>query len=128
MKVNTDRVLMSDTLRGMLPEIDEEIELAKKKHVIVVGQMLIGPKSQGVTGILRGVLFGASPEIEIRMQLDEALNIIQSPDVSFGKFELHHDERIVDMPGPFLILAARIDEISVSDQMCTLGLHLKKRS
>lgn len=126
MKADPSHVLMSDVLKDKLPDLAEQVENARKKHVIVVGHMVIGTKTEGITGILRGVLFGAAPEIEFRIQLESALTIIQTSNVSFAKFELHHEERIVDMPGPFTIVAARIDEILAQEQMCTLGLHLKR--
>lgn len=135
---NTSKVLMSDVLRGNVPELEDAVEDASEKQVaeyhavIVLAQKSIKdpnrPPPQPFAGILRGVLFGLEPEIEFRVEMKEAMDIIEAPDLSFDGFELHHGERIIKMPGPFIIKAARIDEISPQEQLCTLGLHLKKQA
>jgi O-succinylbenzoate synthase len=127
MKPNTSRVLMSDVLKGQVPDFDEEVvEQLNGKHVILVAEVHVGAKTQGVTGLLRGVMFGANPEVEFRLDLEEALSIIEAQGLSFGKFELHHGERIVALPGPFVVVQARIDDISAQDQLCTMWLQLKR--
>ena len=127
MHADPSHVLMSDVLKGQVSELDDvTVEQLKSEHVIVIGDMCIGPKRTAIMGILRGVLFDVDPEIEFRINLEEALGIIQASELSFAKFQLHHGVRIVEMPGPFLVKAARLDEIDATTQLCTLGLHLKK--
>lgn len=128
---NTSRVMMSDVLKGSIPDIEDDVPDAGQQgtqHVVVIAAKRAAnkPEPTPIVGILRGVMFGVDPQVEFRVQLSDALDIIEQPNVSFDGFELHHGERIIKMPGPFLITAARIDEIIVQDQMCTLGLHLKK--
>ena len=130
-KPATERVLMSDVLRGQVPEIedDQPIEPAiAGEGVIVIAHKLTGgaTKEEGMVGILRGIHLGKEPEIEFRVELKEALDVIEAKGLSFPMFELHHGERIIQIPGPFIVEAARLDEIMIAEQMCTLGLHLKK--
>jgi len=121
-------VLMSDVLKGQVPDLDDDvIDEQRNLRVIVIGEMIIGSSRSAITGILRGVLFDVDPEIEIRVDLSEAMGLIQASQLSFGGFELHHGTKIINMPGPFLVKAARLDEISPETQLCTLGLHLKKQ-
>jgi hypothetical protein len=58
--------------------------------------------------------------------MKDAFDLIEAGNVRFASFELHHGERIVRMPGPFTVKAARLDEFMVLEQMCTLGVHLKR--
>ncbi len=128
MKPDTSHVLMSETLRGNVPELEdtEHVDVPRGKHVIVIAEKVVGPTTTGLIGILRGVLFDVEPEIEIRIELKEALDVIEANNLLFKRFELHHEERIVNIPGPFKVKAARIDDISAQDQLCTISLHLKK--
>lgn len=129
MKADPTQVLMSDVLRGSVPELEGETAPAAN-HVVVIADRITngGTKRDALVGVLRGILFDVDPEIEFRIALEEAMNIVQAPGLSFGGFELHHGERIIPMPGPFVVKAARIDDINVPDQLCTLSLHLKKQA
>jgi hypothetical protein len=130
LKTDPSRVLMSDVLKGQVPELEGEAGLdpVSGKHVIVVAEKVTnGSKKEGLVGILRSVLFDVEPEIEFRIDLTEALNIVEAQRLAFGGFELHHEARVIPMPGPFVVKACRIDDISAQDQLCTISLHLKKQ-
>lgn len=128
-RADPTHVLMSDVLKGQVPEVESEfIEHAAQQHVIVIAEYATGASRSSVVGILRGVLFGPEPEIAFCVNLKEALDIIDTSGLTFGGFELHHGERIVKMPGPFCTKEARIDEINPNEQLCTLGLHLRRGS
>lgn len=130
MKANTSGVLMSDVLRGQVPEIEDEhpVDALRGKHIVVVAERIIGDKKEGMVGILRGVMLGTDPEIEFRTEVKEALDILKANSLSFTRFELHHgEETVVPIPGPFTVKAARIDEIDIVEQVCTLGLHLQRQ-
>ena len=131
MKLNADtnRVLMSDVLKDRLPQLEDDVlEPIQGKHVLAVGHMVSGNETKGVTGILRGVIFGAVPEVEFRLDLEDALGIVQAPQLQFSKFELHHGDKVIDMPGPFVVSMCRIDDISAQDQLCTIWLQLKRQA
>jgi len=130
MHANTSHVLMSDSLRGQVPELEgeERPDPFQGKHVVVIAEKVVGNSTSGLIGVLRGIHLGVEPEIEFRIDLGEALGLIQAQDLSFTGFELHHGEStVVKIPGPFIVKAARIDEISPADQLCTIGLHLMKQ-
>lgn len=128
MKTDTSKVLMSEALRGVLPEMDGSVHPASaSEHVVVIVHKRTGAEQSAMVGVLRGVLLGAEPEVEFRCQLKEALDIIESSNVTFVGFELHHGERVINVSGPFSARAARIDEIDVVEQLCTLGVHLQRQ-
>ena len=129
-KPKTSNVLMSDVLQGQIADFDGEqfIDASSKQHVLVVAEKVIGPTRSGLVGILRGIHFDVEPEIGIRLALTEALDIVEASGLWFQKIELHHGERVVPIGGPYIVKAARIEEISPADQLCTLSLHLKKQA
>jgi hypothetical protein len=129
MKADNAHVLMSEVLRGQVPELESEhpVDQLAHQHVVVIAEKIIGGKTEGMVGVLRGILLGTDPEIEFRAELKEALEILKANNLSFSRFELHLGETlVVPIPGPFIVKAARIDEISPQDQLCTLGLHLTR--
>jgi hypothetical protein len=127
MKADTSQILMSDVLKGNVPELENEaVEASGGKAVLVVFEKVVGDKSEGLVGILRGVLFDANPEVEVSLQVEEALGVVKASNLYFRKFELHYGNDVVAVPGPFIVAAARIDTIDVFSQTCTLSLHLKR--
>lgn len=127
MKADTGHVLMSDVLKGQVPELEGEVPAAVvDRHVVVVIEKVVSNESTAVIGVLRGVLLGAEVELEFKCELKEALDILETKGLSIGHFELHHDQRVLQVPGPFIVKAARLDEISPVDQLCALGLHMTK--
>ena len=128
MKAETSKVLMSEVLRGRVPEEieNEAAQSIENGMVTVLIQVQRGPKRTSIPGILRSVLFEAEPELEAKVELDEALNIIEAKDLQLLGFELHHGDRVIQVPGPFWVKGTRIDEINPLDGMCLLMLGLKR--
>lgn len=123
--------MMSDELHGNVPALEDESGEADitSNFVMVVAARRVGAEQQPVTGALRTVLFDPTqPEIEIRVEMKDAFDIIEANNQVFDKFDLHHGERIVPMAGPFVVKAARIQDIDVVNQVCTLGLLLDRAS
>ncbi len=120
---------MSEVLRGQVPDLEGEPQVTPEllnKTVTVVAELRIGDKTTAMIGVLRGVQLGTEVEIEFRCDLTEALDVLEAKQLSFGKIELHHGERIVPIVGPFVVKGARLDEITFDDPLCTLGLHLAR--
>jgi len=120
---------MSEALRGQVPELEGESQVTPEmlnKTVTVIVERRIGDKASSMIGVLRGVQLGAEVEIEFRCDLVEALDVLEAKQLSFGRIELHHGERVVPIVGPFVVKGARLDEITFDDPLCTLGLHLAR--
>ena len=117
---------MSESLKGQVPALEGELVPPAGDHVLLVAEVQIGDKVRTMVGILRGMLLGAEPEVEFRCELKDALDVIEAKQLQFRRFELHHGERVVPVPGPFAVKSARLDEIMPVEQLCTLGLHLAR--
>ena len=132
-KAETSRVLMSDVLKGRVPEdLEDEavagaVDVLEKEVVSVIANVQVGTgKATAVCGILRSVLFESEPELEFRVTLDDALSIVEAQQLQFLGFELHHGDRVIKGPGPLLIKGARIDDIDAPNGLCTLSLGFKR--
>ncbi len=122
------RVLMSEQLRGQVPELeDDQLEMLSNKFVYVVAARRFAEKSAPMSGILKTILLDKEPEIEFVVELGEALISIKTDGLYFDGFELHHGEETVEIPGPFNVKAARIHDIDAIRQTCVFALSLKKR-
>lgn len=129
----TDKLLMSDALKGRLPaELeDEALAAMEKAGLTVVIMVQVGTAKQtAIVGLLRSVLSDDEPELEFRTELHEALNVVAAwRDYRVVSYELHHGERVVEFnSGPFDIKGARLDELDLLHQMCTLSLGLKRHA
>ena len=130
LKPDTSRILMSNALKGQVPELESEmVEQMQGQYVHVVADRRIGGQQLPLAGLLRTVLFDTSPEIEIKVELIEAIRTVKANDLVFGGFELQHGEEEdggLSMPGPFSVKAARIQEIDPATQTCVLALQLQR--
>lgn len=127
MKADTGHVLMSEALRGHVPALEgEALPQAIDQHVVVIIERIVAGTSTPLVGVLRGVLLGPELELEIRCELKEAIDLLEASNLSIGRFELHHGQRVLRIPGPFNVKAARLDEIVPEDQLCALGLYMTR--
>ena len=126
-KPDTSRILMSEVLKGQVPELgDSNFAEIAAGMVTVVADRIVGQQSVPLVGIMHSVLFDAQPEIEFRVALSEAFDIVEATDLHFNDIDMHHGTRIIKLRGPFQVSAARIQEIDSSGQVCTLMLSLKR--
>lgn len=121
-----DKMLMSEELRNQFGDGDEIGDVASN-YVHVIADRRINGQPDPITGLLSSILFSKEPEIEFKVQLDEALRSVKESNVAFHNFELQHgSESSIKIPGPFIVVAARIQDIDVHSQTCILALHLKR--
>jgi hypothetical protein len=128
LKPDPSCILMSDALKGRLPELESEmVDQLQGQYVHVIADRHIGTQHLPLTGLLRTVLFDVHPEIEFKVELAEALATVRANELRFEKFELQHgEETTLEMPGPFTVKAARIQEIDPLTQTCVLALQLQR--
>jgi len=129
----TSKVLMSEVLRGQVPaELEDEaiVQAADQLEgsvVTVVANIQFGSgKGTAVVGHLQSVLFDVEPELEFKVTLEDAFNVVSAAQLVFQGYELHYGDRVIKAPGPFLIKAARMDHLDVRNGLCVLGLGLKR--
>jgi len=130
LKPDATRILASESLRERLPDIEDggdPFDQIAGQAVYVVIDRRIANQKKPLSGVLRSVLFGSEPELEVMVELSEALATVKAEQLEFFGIELHHGEEMtVPMPGPWTIKAARIDDIDVVRQSCILGVQLTR--
>lgn len=128
LKSDPSKILMSETLKGHLPELEsDEIDQLSSQYVHVVVDRWVAGTQVPLTGLLRSVLFGLEPELDIKVELPEALAVVKAQNLVIAGFELQYgEESTVEVPGPFTVKAARIDDINAQTQTCVLMLQLQR--
>lgn len=120
---------MSEGLMGRVPELEEGHEQTFESLVQNVPTLLItleGRNNIPMIGALRAVLADARPELEARVTVDDALDIVThvSSSLRVSSYEIHCGERVETFEGPFEVKSARMQEIDVPSQQCTLLILL----
>ena len=130
LKPDNRRVLMSEALKGQVPGLEEDedpFQHVAGRAVYAVIDRRIGNQQLPFGGMLRSVLFGLEPEVEVLVELPEALATVKAESMQIVGVELHHgEETTIPIPGPFIVKAARIDNIDVVQQSCALSLQLQR--
>lgn len=131
MEADTSRVLMSDSLKGQIPDIEEEQQSLIDRLIGVTATWKSGDlDDRTIFGSLRTFLMnknGDFRELELRVLLDDALDMVSVVDVVFTKIELKHGERTLKSEGLSLVETRIIDiEVNSEPQMCTLALGLMR--
>jgi hypothetical protein len=124
---DASRLLMSDTLKGNLQEFDQdEVDSVVDLYMICVINRTVSGNPKPVTGILRSILFDDKPEVELSVSVDDAFSFVEAEEQLFASVEIHHGERIVMMNGPFIIKAARLQDMDVKNQTCVVLMQLNR--
>lgn len=124
---NNERVLMSEQLKGQVPEFDDErLDEIAGSFVHVIADRRFKGEPDPLVGMLKTILFNVEPELEFTVELAEAIRSVSTDGLTFGGFELHHGETDTKIPGPFSVVSARIQDIDPARQTCVLALHLKR--
>ncbi len=129
LKANPSKILMSDALKGQLPDFeDEKVARMSEQYVHVIIDRWVADKPVPLVGLLRSVLFDTEPELDVKVDLIEALEVVKSTDLMIKGFELQHGaDTTISVPGPFSVKAARIDNIDAMTSTCILMLQLQRR-
>jgi hypothetical protein len=131
----SDRLLMSDSLLGMVPELEtESVSVSKFSDSFIVATLDF--TEAGIADILVGSISGLSIEnnsteikLDIRVNIDEAFGIIKkfkTTGLSCRMFYMHLDDDEIVMEGPFKFSSPKIMNFDHQNKMCTLGVDLIK--
>lgn len=124
---------MSDSIRGMVPELEED-QVQQIQETIIVSAIELS--SKGKKNIVIGNLIGISVENDIkldaRIKTDEAYqiskSILQGQELKCDGFQIHYSEDGFRVAGPFKIMSHKMLDFDHSSKMCTLALDLTKET
>lgn len=132
---NTDRLLMSEELRGAVPELEGQVdalsrlanEMVTQNLIKVVIHRFFGEVEDSMLGVVQSFRLGVSPnEFAFTVGIDEAFKTIDRDGLSFGGFELHYGEMVKDVVGPFRVLNVIIQDIDPLKNLCTMHLIVER--
>jgi len=128
---NTNRLLMSDSLRGQVPELEAESTAIQEESFIIVGLELY---VSGSPRVFAGTAVGISNEDSV-IKLDAKVNISEAYDVftlcatenvECKNCYVTHGERVLTLSGPYKLSAPKMVDFDRQTKMCTLGIDLIK--
>jgi hypothetical protein len=130
----TNRLLMSDSLRGMVPELEED-KIRDMSDAFLVGGMELIYDDMDEIDVLAGKIEGISFEalstikLDVRLELKKAYDTIKkyaSTGLSCRMFYLYHGDDELIFEGPYKISSSKLLDFDFENKMCTLGVDLVK--
>lgn len=124
-----NRLLMSDSLRGVVPELEEDIAKKLEDTIVVVSFVL----SRGTDSeIASGVLVGASVEERIvkadfRLDTSDAYRLFSAfikDNWRCDKLYMDYAGDYLEISGPFQVSAPKLSDIDRQLRTCTIGIDL----
>lgn len=119
---------MSDSLKGQVPELEDETQNFDDAFVVSALELNIDEKSEIFVGNLIGISLEEIIKIDLRLNLSSAYKIIKSQlsgsNLFCEAFQLHLSDDLIRHVGPFKILSRKMIDIDHPNKMCTLALDL----
>lgn len=133
---NDNRLLMSDDLRGKVPELDDDIlKQYESNFVFGVLEGVDPDDGNDMVGNLVGLALEETVKWDFRVNLTTALRFISryvSDDPSrqvlipCAGFQLFLGEEAVRFPGPFAVVRPKIYDVDNNTRLCTLAVDLTR--
>ena len=131
---NANRLLMSDSIKGMVPELEEErIDDISTSFVVAAMEMMYEFDSSH--DVIAGKVVGLSLEtinevkLDIRIELEKAYQLVKkysSSGLSCRMLYLHLGDDEICFEGDFRIASPKMLDFDHQNKMCTLGIDLIK--
>lgn len=125
-----DRLLMSDSLRGVVPELEEEEIEKYRDSYIVISVDLSDPEEFILSGLCTGIVFEpTATKIDIKIPLVlgyELLMRLKSGKQTCKCLYLNRGKDILEYEGPYKVVSPRLTDFDRQTAMCNLGLDLTR--
>jgi len=130
----TNRLLMSDSLKGMIPELEDEItqNLTSMDSVVITVIEING--LEPIIGTLDGIqIEKQSIKLDVKLKLEEAYDMFTliasggDCDLLCNGIQLHLSEKINRIIGPYILTSPKLFGIDISNKLCVLGMDLLKK-
>lgn len=128
------RLLMSDSLLGMIPDFednDNQIKLLSNTFIVAALEILVDQNIDVFTGSLTGISFDKLEEIklDIRLELNIAYDIIKkfkSSKLLCKILHLYYVDNEICFEGPYKIFSTKVMDFDRESKLCTVGFDLIK--
>ena len=127
-----NRLLMSDSLKGMVPDLEDDASQIVSQLVnsfVITAIELHG--SEPLVGTLDGISYDEKTiKLDIKLKLEQAYDMFT--DLAVGKtvtceaIQMHLSERMNRIMGPFKLVSPKMFAIDAQEKMCVLAIDLIK--
>lgn len=130
---DSNRLLMSDSIKGTIPVLEDDSERLEADISFFVGifEFVCNEDIDVLAGKVQGISFEASGDIkvDIRLETKRAYDTIKKH-ATFGlscrMFHLCHDDDELCFEGNYRISSTKTFDFDAEKKMCTLGFDLVK--
>lgn len=126
--MNDDNTLMmSEELLGQVPDLEGQ-NLNKLIANLIVASLRDENTGVEISGPVSAILSSDEPEIELKMNLTSAFNILANKEKlnKVQAIKVLHNGVVFVIEGSFYVDLAKILDINLNEQTCVLALGLKK--
>jgi len=128
----TNRLLMSDSLKGMIPELEDEVTQTLTSMDSVVITVIEINGLEPLIGTLDGIqVEKQSIKLDVKLKLEEAYEIFilitSGADLLCNGIQLHLSEKINRIIGPYFLTSPKLFGIDMHNKLCMLGMDLIKK-
>lgn len=133
---NGNRLLMSEDLRGKVPELDDDIlKQYESNFVFGVLEGVDPDDGNDMVGNLVGLALEETVKWDFRVNLTTALRFISRyvPDDDAGQpvipcsgFQLFLGDDVIRFPGPFIVVRPKVYDVDNNTKLCTLAVDLTR--
>jgi len=121
--MDEERVLASEELLDQVPELSQMQSIMDELLLVYMKDC---NSDLEITGPASSVLVSDAPEIEIKMSISSAYEVLQSKEsISIDSIKMAHKKKLINIDGNYRIDAAKILDINVDSQTCILAIGLK---
>lgn len=125
---DSDRLIVSDSLEGLLPDLEQESFSAVEESFVVAA---LDFDFDLIAGSLSGISVenNLSTKIDIQVSLNEAYNVIKNfstTRLSCRVLYLRFGNDEFCLEGPFEVVSLKIMEFDRQNKMCVIGVDLIK--
>jgi len=125
----SSRLLMSEEIQGMVPQLEDDA-FQKFEDAFIVGVLEIALDDSPLVGNITGLAIDDNVKFDFRVSLSSAYSVITR--AALGKqmtctaYQLHLGDDTIRVPGPYTIQSPRMIDIDHSTKMCVLAVDLIK--
>jgi len=133
---NGNRLLMSDDLRGKVPELDDDIlKQYESNFVFGVLEGVDPDNGNDMVGNLVGLALEEIVKWDFRVNLTTALRFIskyaiddhtRQPVIPCSGFQLFLGDDAIRFPGPFVVVRPKMYDVDNNTKLCTLAVDLMR--
>lgn len=124
-----NRLLMSDSLKGVVPELEDDLLRQMEDALIFASFHLVcGEKSEALTAMLLGCALEDSViKVDMRLETPEAyqwFSSFVSNQWTCPLLLLNHGDSIIELRGPFNVKCPRLFDVDRKNNTSSIGIDL----